>query len=68
MGLYKHKVFDSSQKQERLMNRTKVIQPERDGNEADSVCIAMLCTNEKSKNMAKHVDFKIRQNWVQTQL
>lgn len=50
------------------MNRTKVIQPERDGNEADSVCIAMLCTNEKSKNMAKHVDFKIRQNWVQTQL
>lgn len=59
----------SRQKKERLMNRTKVIQPERDGKEADSVCIAMLCTSETQfKNMAKHIDFKIRQSWVQTPL
>lgn len=51
----------SRQKKERLMNRTKVIQLERNGKEADSVCIAILYTSEiQLKNMAKYIDFKMR--------
>lgn len=36
----------SQQNKEKLMNRTKVMQPERGGKESDSLCVAMFCTNE----------------------
>lgn len=56
----------SRQKKERLMNRTKASQPERDGIDTDSVCIAMLCRNgTQSPNTLRHVDFKTTQSWVQ---
>lgn len=56
----------SRQKEERLMNRAKVTQPERVGTEADSLCVAVLCGNgTHSQNLLKRADFKITRSWVQ---
>lgn len=51
------------QKKERLMNRIKVMPPERFGKEVDSICVMLLCSVQMELNpetWLNMADFKIR--------
>ena len=56
-----HKCGPKKKKREREINKQDFKSGNQKGKEADSICVAVLCTKgTKSQNMVKYGDFKIR--------